>query len=546
MSTADRTPSERADVCVIGSGPSGALVAHRLATQGHDVVILEAGKRFDPDARLERMERHIRPGHPPETVWDMGGKRDGYTTSGTHYPLNRSRVKGVGGTTLHWQGMVMRFHEKDFEMRSRHGVATDWPIGYEDLQPYYAAAETELGVSGAMDNPFSPPREKPFPLPAFPPSYSDSLFAEACEKLGISMHSVPNARNTEAHDGRSACMGYGTCKPVCPSGAKYTARSHIEKAERAGARLIDQVPVQRLEHDGSGETIEAAVYATPDGKTHRQQAREFVLACGGIETPRLLLLSRSDEYPDGLANSSGLVGCYFMDHLYAGVGGTIDEPTRQKHVGFLTSATHQFYDDPMQPVGTERTEERSNTNENVGSINLEFSNYAGRSPAEIALWDGDWGDELLEKIKNGYGNDLAMGGLVGQLPRKENRVTLDRSTVDDNGNPVPKIHWTIDERTKRTLNRANEIQTAVLDEMGAEISWTVGPENTGPAFHHMGTTRMGRDPNESVVNPRMQTHDLKNVWIASGSVCVTGGAMNGTLTFAALALKAAEHIDSNL
>ncbi len=528
----DRTPSPDPDVCIVGAGPAGALVAARLAAAGFDVVVLEAGPRFDPSERQARMERSIRPAHGPETVWGMGGDRDAYSTTGpNHYPLNRARVKGVGGTSLHWQGMVMRLHEADFDYASRRGLAADWPIDYADLQPYYAAAEREFGVAGADDNPFAPPRDTPHPLPAFPPSYSDGLFAAACERLGIATHSVPNARNSEPHAGRSACVGYGTCQPVCPSGAKYDATRHIERAEADGARVLDRVPVQRFEHDEAGEHVTAAVYETPDGTTHRQLARQFVLAAGGVETPRLLLLSRSPTYPDGLANSSGLVGRYFFDHLFAGAGGVLDEPTRQNHIGFNTSESHQFCD-PDDP--------------DIDSIKLEFFNYAGPSPVELALDGDEWGDALLERLRDTYGRSIAIGGLVEQLPRADNRVTLDPDRTDEHGNPVPAIDWTIDERAKATIRRANEIQRRILEELGAEITWTVGPEDTGPAFHQMGTTRMGADPETSVVDRRLRTHDLGNLTIASSSVFVTGGAMNPTLTIGALALKAADAIEAEL
>ncbi|WP_435318190.1 GMC family oxidoreductase [Haloarchaeobius sp. TZWSO28] len=527
----DRTPSPRADVCIVGAGPAGALVASELATAGYDVVVLDAGPRFDPADRLERMERRIRPAHGPLSVWDMGGERDAFTSEGElYYPLNAARVKGVGGTSLHWQGMVYRLHEADFERRSRDGVTDDWPIGYDDLHEYYAAAEAELGVSGADDNPFAPPREEPYPMPAFKPSYSDSIFAEACEELGITTHSSPNARNSEAYDGRVPCQGYGTCKPVCPSGAKYDATVHVAQAEEAGARVVDRAPVQRLEHDRSGDTIEAAVYATPEGEEHRQEARQFVLAAGGIEIPRLLLLSKSEQYPDGLANSSGLVGKYFMDHLGARVGGTIDQETRQNHVGFITTESHQFYDDG----GVER-----------GPFKLEFINYAGPSPVGEALTSGPeapWGDSLLEHIRESYGNYLEVTGLCAQTPQKSNRVELNPDVTDDHGNPVPEIHWSIDDRTRRTIEAANERQLAIMDELGADVHWVVGPDNTGPAFHHMGTTRMGEDPTESVVDPACRTHDLDNCWVASSSVFVTGGALNPTLTIAALSLRVADRL----
>ena len=543
----DRSPESRVDVCIVGAGPAGALMAAELAGEGHEVVVIEAGPRFDDSSRIERMERAIRPGIDQD-VWDMGGERDAYSTDGDRaYPLNVARVKGVGGSTLHWQGMVMRLHESDFSGAAGTGGDPEWPISYDDLRPYYADVERAFGVSGASDNPFAPPRTEPFPMAAFPPSHSDSLFAPACEELGIVMHSVPNARNSESYDGRSECVGYGTCQPVCPSGAKYSADVHIEKAEQRGARVIDRAPVQRLETSDDGQRATAAVYVTPDGETHRQEARHVVLAAGGVEIPRLLLLSRSESHPDGLANSSGFVGQFFMDHLFAGAGGTIDQQTRQNHIGFITSETHQFYDDPGQAVrDREGNVVVSPIDEPLAPMKLEFFNYAGPSPVELALSAESFGDELLTDLKSAYGNSIAMGGLVGQRPNRSNRITLDHSQTDDHGNPVPKVEWSLDPRTERTLERANAIQHAILNELGVDISWTVGPRKTGPGYHHMGTTRMGTDPTESVVDPRLRTHDVDNLTIASSSVFPSSGAMNPTLTIGALALKAADHVDADL
>lgn len=527
-----RSPRPDADVCIVGAGPAGALVAAELAGRGHDVVVIEAGPRFDAADRRGRMRRTIRPAHDSLSVWGMGGERDAYTSTGENfYPLNHARVKGVGGSTLHWHGMVMRLHRKDFEMDSRYGLAADWPIDYDDLGPYYADAERALGVAGASDNPFAPPREEPHPMPAFPPSYSDSLFAPACARLGITTHSVPNARNSEPYDGRGACVGYGTCKPVCPSGAKYDATRHVEAAEAAGVRVIDRAPVQELIHDDAGERVTAVRYVTPGGNTYEQTARQFVLAAGGVEIPRLLLLSSSPTYPNGLANSSGAVGRYFHDHLFAGVGGVLDEPTRQNHVGFNTTESHQFYD---------------HADPSPGSFKLELLNYAGPSPVETALSADEWGDALFGRLREEYGNHIAVGALVEQLPHRENRVTLDGSTTDDHGNPVPELRWSLGDRVEATIERANRVQRRILEELDAEVTWTVGPEDTGPAYHHMGTTRMGTDPDVSVVDPRLRTHDLSNLTIASSSVFVTGGAMNPTLTIAALALKAADHLQEDL
>ncbi|GAB7009935.1 GMC family oxidoreductase [Halorubrum trueperi] len=527
----DRSPVADADVCVVGAGPAGALVADRLAAD-RDVVVLDAGPRFDPTDRVARQERAIRPSYDRPDVWDVGGERDAHSNSGAwSYPLNHARVKGIGGSTLHWQGMVMRLHEDDFNSETERGVGLDWPIDYADLRPYYAEAERELGVAGGggVDNPYAPPREEPHPMPPFEPSYSDSLFAEACEQLGIDVHSVPNARNSEPYDDRSACVGYGTCQPVCPAGAKYDATVHVERAEEKGATVIDRAPVQRLEHDA--DRVTAAVYATPDGEAYEQTADAFVVACGGVETPRLLLLSESDAYPDGLANSSGTVGKFFMDHLFAGAGGVLDEPTRQNHVGFYTSACDQFYDE---------------ADEEIAPFKLEFFNYAGPSPVEMALTGDDWGDELLDRLRDGYGTHVAMGGLVEQRPRADSYVTLDPGRTDDHGNPVPEIHWSVGDRALRTIERANEIQREILEALGAEVEWVAGPDATGPAYHHMGTTRMSADSEAGVVDAECRTHDLDNCWIASSGVFPTSGAMNPTLTIAALALRVADDIERRL
>ena len=524
----DRRPSPRVDVCVVGSGPAGALVARELAEAGRDVVVLEAGPRFDPADLEARVERALRPGHPG-SPWGMGGPRDAYASTGPrHYPLDAARVKGVGGSTLHWRGQVMRLHEGDFELETRFGVGRDWPIDYADLAPYYDRAEVALGVAGDLDNPFAPPRDGPFPLPAFPPSHGDAIFAEACETLGIAVHSAPNARTSRPYDGRAACEGWGTCQPVCPSGAKYVADATIREAEAAGARVVDRAPVQRLEHDPSGERVVAARYATPGGDEHRQEAREFVLACGGVETPRLLLLSASDRHPDGLANASGAVGRYFMDHLFCGVGGRVDRPTRQHHVGFVTTESHQFYDD--HPTG----------------LKLEFLNDAGPDPVREALGADVFGDDLLEHLRDAYGDHLAVGGLVGQLPRADHRVRLHPTLTDDRGNPAPDVRWGVDGASAATIREANDLQRAIMDELDATVDWTVDAASTGPAFHHLGTTRMGTDPADSVVDPTCRTHDVANLSVAGGSVFVTGGAMNPTLTIAALALLAADGVADRL
>ncbi|MDS0300294.1 GMC family oxidoreductase [Halogeometricum sp. S1BR25-6] len=543
-----RAPSPDPDVCVVGSGVAGALTAHSLAKRGHEVVILEAGRRFDPSNRTAQMEEAIRPEGSFRDVWEMGGERDRYTSSGdVYYGLNNTRVKAVGGTTLHWLGITPRLHEKDFEMQSRYGLASDWPISYDDLRPFYARAERELGVAGGDDNPFAPPREADYPMPAFPPSYSDTLFAEACDALDITMHSVPQARNSELYDGRSPCVGFSTCIPVCPSGAKYSADVHVVKAEGEGARVIDRAPVQRLEHDSKGERVEAAVYATPDGERHRQTASRFVLACGAVEIPRLLLLSKSDQYPDGLANSSGVVGKYFMDQPIVSIVGELERPTAQEPIGYHTSETHQFYDHEDSRPGSIKFVFDNENPVHLSKTALRGGDNGTRGDLTDVLTGDSWGDETLEKMRDRTPNRrVSMFANPELLPREENAVTLDTSTTDDHGNPVPDVSFNLGPHAIETMERAREIQYRILEEMDATVVAESDLASPKIASHKTGTTRMGTDPSESVVDPTLRTHDLRNLYIASGSAFVTAGAMNPTLTIAALALKAAGHIHEEL
>jgi choline dehydrogenase-like flavoprotein len=219
-----------------------------------------------------------------------------------------------------------------------------------------------------------------------------------------------------------------------------------------------------------------------------------------------------------------------MDHLFAGVGGRLDRETRQNHVGFVTSESHQFYDEADPVVG----------------LKLEFLNYAGPSPVTESLSAETWGDDLLAQLRESYGTHAAMGALVEQLPDPDNRVTLDSGVTDDHGNPVPRIEWSVDEPTRRGIERANDLQRSVFEELGADVDWTVGPDATGPAAHHMGTTRMSDDPDAGVVDADCRSHDLDNLWVAGSSVFPTGGAVNPTLTIAALSLRLAETMDAAL
>lgn len=518
------------DVCIIGAGVAGALVAYKLGRAGVKVIILEAGPRHRVDKRYSYMQRYLARDNP----WRSDNpERDIYTNGGSvEYPLNRYRVKAVGGTTLHWAGYTPRFHESDFEMKSRFGIAEDWPITYHELEPYYCEAEAELGVAGEDDNPFGPPRSKPYPLPAFPVGYDENILRQACKPLGIQFHTIPQARTSLSYQGRPACMTFSTCK-VCPIRAQYSAEVHIELAEATGnVTVIPHANVVRLEVDKL-RRVKMAIYATPDKVEHRCTARVFVLAAHAVESARLLLLSKSAEFPDGLANYSGMVGKYFMEHTDHSLMGRVDSPLFPYRKGFGTVYSEQFYDKPKR---------------DHEAAFLVAGMAAGPKPPEVVnelvMSSGNWGAdlerELMKELREEFGKYFSIGFYVVEpLPVQTNRVELDDEVKDYFGNPCPKIFYSFTEYEKATFRRADEIISSIFDALGARI---VDQYELGFGGHQSGTCRMGNDPKRSVVDRNLQAHDVNNMYIVGSSVFVTIGAVSPTLTISALALRLGDYL----
>jgi choline dehydrogenase-like flavoprotein len=514
-------------VCVIGAGAAGGIMALELARHGVDVVVLESGPRHDFARRGEQVRRYLRRENP----WPASpAGLDRYTATGSNrHVLDGKRVRGVGGSTLHWEGYAVRFSADDFRLRSLHGVGDDWPIAYHDLEPYYARAEQALGVAGAADDPWASPRSAPFPLPAFPFSHSDRLLDRACRALGIACHSMPQARNSVAYGGRPACRACATCQ-VCPTGAKAsTDLTHVPQAEATGkARVIAGATVQRLALAGDGRVGEA-VFAGTDRVERRVAARVFVVAGGAVETPRLLLLSRPPEFPNGLANSSGLVGKFFMSHPAIEVSARAAEKTYPYRIGFSTAMSRQF------AVGADRSAR--------GAFMLELLNAGGPTPEQIAATSGRWGDALRRHVQDEFGRWVGLRVYAEPLPDRAHSVSLSSTVRDDFGHPGPHVHWTLGPYERRALDEANGVARRIFAALGASDVRATGAMVSG---HQIGTHRMGVDPRASVVDADLRTHDVPNLYLVGSGCFVTASASPPTLTIAALAIRAAEHIAARL
>lgn len=515
------------EVCIVGAGAAGGVLAYELARRGIPVVVLEAGPRHDFARRGEYVRQHLRRQNPWRTV---PIELDRQTVGGpVPYRLDGRRARGVGGSTLYWEGYALRMHADDFRLRTRHGVADDWPIAYADLEPYYARAEHALGVAGVADDPWASPRSTAFPLPPFPLSHSDRLFAPACAAAGVGLHHMPQARNSIPYGGRSPCRACSTCH-VCPTGARASIDlTHVPQAERTGhARVLVEATVRRLEVNAAGE-VTAAVYALRDKTERRLSARLFVLAGGAVENARLLLLSASPAWPAGLANRSGLVGKCFMSHPSLEVLGRARERVYPYRIGFSTAMSRRF------AVERDRASR--------GAFLLEFLNSAGLTPERLAVGSRLTGEALRRHVREEFGHWLGIRIYAEQLPDRANAVSLAPRVADHFGSPAPHIQYNVGRYERAALDDARRVAEGVLARMGLT---QIRAGGLGSAAHQMGTHRMGADPRASVVNADLRAHDVPNLYLVGAGAFVTAGASPPTLTIVALAIRAAEHIAARL
>jgi choline dehydrogenase-like flavoprotein len=524
--------NESADVVVIGSGIAGVMCAWRLASNGLKVIVLEAGPRveradivreftktykFDLSAGFPNVEWAPRP--------DWSTPRDDYIRQTGPDIARTEYLRIVGGTTWHWTSLSIRMIPSDFRLRSTYGVGVDWPIEYDDLEPYYLAAEREMGVSGDDSEDGGSPRSAPYPLPAFPPSYSDRIIADRLARIGSRVVAKPAARNSRAYDGRPQCAGFGVCSPICPTAAQYSADVHVAKAESLGVRIIENARVDRIEAAADGQ-ITAVHFGRPDGSSGSATGRIFVLAANGIESPRLLLASATDSFPHGIANRSDQVGRNFMDHPGIYIRMLMPEPV---YVGRGPDGVVGLNDNRD---GEFRRTEAAYAVGLYNRLHLHdiMNHYlsVGLQPPEL---DRAVRDHALRQIE--------IDTHLEQLPQQNNRVTIDWSDRDSAGQPRIVLNYAVGEYEKRAFASNHRLFDKFIAALGAREF-----ERSGYFSHHhlMGTLWMGRDARMSVVDSFCRAHDHANLFVAGSAVFPTGGTANPTLTIAALALRTGDAI----
>lgn len=502
------------------------------------MVILEAGPRVQRAAALARYREALIkiPECPyPDTPYaphPVSDDADHYYLQDGPDKFASPYLRQVGGTTWHWLGTTLRFVPDDFRLRSRFGVGIDWPISYNDLESWYCDAEKELGVAGDPNADLNAPRSQPYPLPPIPLSYADQRTAAALKGTPYTVQPTPQARNSQRYDNRPACCGSASCIPICPVQAKYDATTHVAQAERAGAQLVPEAIVSQIEVGADGR-ITAVRVRRPDGTEDRAVGKVFVIAAHGIETPKLLLQSRTDRLARGVANSSDQVGRNLMDH-----------PSQLNWA--LAGDPLGMYRGPLSTAGIEATR-AGDWRADYGAFRIQLDNRGWEWPAggpsttvRELIARGVRGAELDRVLADRSSREMNIVPMVEQLPRPDNRIVPDFERRDAIGIPRPKITYRIDDYSKRALEHGRRIAREIFTAMKAtEIHEAPDYVSSG---HVMGTYRMGIDPKQSVVNPDQRAHDHPNLFLLGSGVFPTGAASNPTLTIAALALRAVDPI----
>lgn len=522
------------DVLIIGAGASGAAMAWSLAETKMRIVCLEQGDWMKPSeypATGRDWEARALSDFSPSP--NIRGRKEDYPINEDNSPIKVVNFNGVGGGTVFYTAHWPRMHPSDFRVKTLDGVADDWPIRYADLEPFFELNDKMMGVSGLAGDPGVPERNPP--MPPLPLGKSGTHFAKAMNKLGWHWWPSDTTVATTDYEGRAKCINLGHCTPACAQGAKAsTDITYWPEARRAGVELRTHCRVKEILTNDQG-MASGVVYFDKDGKEHFQPAEVVVLACNGVGTPRLLLNSKSERFPNGLANSSGLVGRNLMFHPYAQVYGYVDEPLDANRAPPTCLWSKEFYETDL-------------SRDFVRGYTIQFNR--GMGPVTEAITSTakgmlPWGDGHHARFRELNGHRIGLSAICEDLPELHNRVTLDLILKDSNGIPAPKIEYTIGENSAKMITHGLARATEVLKAAGARDISTNSPILYG-GWHLLGTARMGDDPARSVVNGWGRTHDVKNLFIIDGSLFVTSGGVNPTSTIQALALYIADQMKQRL
>jgi choline dehydrogenase-like flavoprotein len=504
---------EEVDFAIVGTGAGGSTLAAKLAEAGFSVVALDAGAFFRPLADFASDETE------QNKLYWLGDRISGGDDP-VEFGSNNSGC-AVGGSTVHFQMVVLRWRPEWFASRSKLGYGRDWPIDWREMWHYYDEAEEALKVSGPIHYPWGPPRGR-YPYREHEVNAAGLVLAKGAEALGVEWAATPLATVSAPRGKAPPCIYRGFCKIGCSTNAKQSAlNTWVPRAIEAGAEIRDLAMVGQVEIGPDG--LCSGVVYHRDGEWHRQRARNVVVAGYAVETPRLLLHSACGKYPDGLANSNGLVGKYFMVHSNHAVWGVMQDEIRwYKGPPSMAVCEHWNYEDRGKDF---------------------HGGYAFMSQGPLPIDHakslvsntGMFGMELRQRMA--LYNHMAGLKIVGESDARENnRVELSEE-VDAFGIPLPRVTYAYSDNDKRLYEHSLRFMRQTLEAAGASDM-----TETSSTAHLMGGCRMGTNSSDSVTNADGRSWDIRNLWICDGSLFPTSGGVNPSLTIYALACRIGDRI----
>jgi choline dehydrogenase-like flavoprotein len=505
--------AEPVDFLIVGTGAGGGTLACRLAEAGFSVVGLDAGPWFRPleDFASDESEQS-------KLYWTD----DRISTGANPLQLGSNNSgKAVGGSTVHFAMVSLRFRPEWFRARSLLGYGADWPIDWREMWSYYTEVEQALKIAGPVSYPWGPKRPR-YPYRAHALNAAALALAEGCEKLGIAWSETPLATLSAPRGLAHPCVYRGFCVTGCSTNAKQSALvTWIPRAVAAGAEIRDLAMAGRIEVDASGDAV--GVHYHREGAWRFQRARNVVVAGYAIETPRLLLNSATGRYPDGLANSSGLVGRYLTVQANQAAWGLSKREIRAyKGPPSLALTEHWNYDDRKDFFG--------------GYCYMSQGPLPQLWANTLAEARGLWGAPLMAAMEN-YNHQVGLKIVGEMMPQAGNRVTL-AGDQDQYGLPIARVEYAWCDNDRKLIDHALDFMTQALQAIDASDIW----RQTDDTCHMNGTARMGDDPRSSVVDADCRSWDIPNLWICDGSVFPTVGGVNPSLTIQAIACRTADRI----
>ena len=500
------------DFVIVGTGCGGSVAAAKLAAAGHSVVAFDAGAFYRP------LEDFASDEHEQEKLY----WRDERISGGSD-PIelgSNNSGKAVGGTTVHFQMVALRFRPEWFKSRSKLGYGHDWPVDWREMWRYYAEAEEAMKIAGPIRYPWGPKRGR-YPYREHELSASALVLAKGCDAMGVKWAPTPTASLSAPRGEAPPCVYRGFCKVGCATNAKQSMLvTFVPQALKAGAEIRDLAMVGRIETGNDGRVT--GVHYHRNGEWRFQKAKAVIVAGYSIETPRLLLHSACPQHPDGLANSSGLVGKNLMVHSNHATWGVMEEEIRwYKGPPSLAVCEHWNYDDDKDFDGGYAFMSQ-------GPLPTDFA-------TSLVSNEGVFGHELRKWMA--HYNHMAGLKIVGEtMPQDANRVELSDET-DDLGLPIPKVTFSYCENDRRLFTHAQDFMSQALAGAGARDLY----ETSGTA-HLMGGCRMGDDPRTSVVGPDGRSWDIDNLFVCDGSLFPTAGGVNPSMTIVANSLRIADRI----